>query len=98
MEERFDCKGLSTFFKALSNPIRLKILKELTVGEKCVSDVENGVHASQATVSQHLAVLKECGIVTCRKAGNMRCYRLKQPELIGHIIELAEKTEREDEK
>lgn len=95
MEERFDCKDLSTFFKALSNPIRLKILKDLTVDEKCVSDVENSVRASQATVSQHLAVLKECGIVKCRKAGNMRCYRLKQPELIERIIKLAEKTERE---
>ena len=96
--EGFNNKGLFVFFKALGNPIRLKILKELTIKEKCVSEVESSVRASQATISQHLAVLKDCGIVKSRKEGNMRCYCLRQPELITRIIDLAEKTKREEMK
>lgn len=92
----FNSKGLSMFFKALGNPIRLKILKELTIKEKCVSEVESTVHASQATISQHLAILKNCGIVKSRKEGNMRCYCLRQPELITSILDLAGKIKRED--
>ncbi len=96
--DRLDYKSLYMFFKALGNPIRLKILNELTKKEMCVGEVESSVQVSQATVSQHLAVLKEHEIVTCRKEGNMRCYCLRQPELITRILDLAEKTEKEEKK
>jgi len=85
-----DYKKMSAFFKVLGNPTRLKILMEIMESEKCVGDVENVVKVSQASISQHLAVLKECGIVECRKDGNMRCYSLRQPALIKNILKLLE--------
>lgn len=85
-----DYKKMSAFFKALGNPTRLKILMEIMKREKCVGDVEKIVRISQATISQHLAVLKECGIVECRKDGNMRCYSLRQPALVKNILNLFE--------
>ncbi|TFG93242.1 MAG: ArsR family transcriptional regulator [Syntrophobacterales bacterium] len=62
-----DYKNTSEFFRTLGNPTRLKILKELTQGERCVGAVECKVSASQANVSQHLTILKKQGIVNCRK-------------------------------
>lgn len=85
-----DYKKISAFFKVLGNPTRLKILMEIMESEKCVGDVENVVQVSQANISQHLAVLKECGIVECRKDGNMRCYSLRQPALVKNILNLLE--------
>ena len=83
-----DYKKISAFFKVLGSPTRLKILMEIMESEKCVGDVESVVQVSQANISQHLAVLKECGIVECRKDGNMRCYSLRQPALVKNILNL----------
>ncbi len=85
-----DYKEMSGFFKALGNVTRLKIVKELAEGEKCVGAVEDCVHASQANISQHLMILKEQGIVDCRKKKNMRCYYLNNPEFIKNILNLME--------
>jgi len=88
-----DIKKAASFFRALGNPTRMKILSELTKSDKCVGEVEHCVRASQASVSQHLAILKEYGIVDCCKQGNMRCYSLRQPELIQAILTVARKYE-----
>ena len=87
---------ISNFFKALGNVTRLKIVRELAKSEKCVSDVESIVQVSQATISQHLAILKEYGIVDCRKDGNMRCYSLREPVLVKNILDLLEGEEAND--
>lgn len=79
---------MSTFFKAMGNPTRLRILKELAGHEKCVGDVENLIGTGQANISQHLSVLKQRGIVDCRKEGNMRCYFLRHPVMVKRILDL----------
>ena len=76
------------FFKTLGNPTRLRIVRELTQGERCVGAVEGCVGASQANVSQHLTVLKKQGIVACRKDGNLRCYYLTKPQLMRDVLTL----------
>jgi len=86
-----DYGKISDFFKTLGNPTRLRIVRELTQGEQCVGAVKDRVQASQATVSQHLTVLKRQGIVACRKEKNMRCYSLKSPEFVQNILALIEK-------
>ena len=63
--------------KALSHPSRLMMLDALAEGEMCVSDLTKLVGADQSTVSKHLAVLKNAGIVADRKDGVMTRYRLK---------------------
>ncbi|MBE9546499.1 MAG: winged helix-turn-helix transcriptional regulator [Proteobacteria bacterium] len=88
-----DYEKMSGFFKALGNPTRLRIVKELTEGEKCVGEVESSIRVSQANVSQHLTILKAHGIVDCRKEGNARCYYLRQTDLIKKILKLIESKE-----
>lgn len=79
------------FFKALGHPTRLLIVKELLSGTKCVGEIEHTLGVSQANASQHLGVLRTCGIVDCLKDGNTRCYYLKDPGLTGKIIKTVEK-------
>ncbi|MCK9273681.1 MAG: metalloregulator ArsR/SmtB family transcription factor [Syntrophales bacterium] len=86
-----DYDKMSDFFKAAGNPTRLKILMELVKSEKCVKEVEKFTGTRQVNISQHLAVLKRCGIIDCRKDGNLRCYFLKEPEIIKDILNLAAK-------
>ncbi|MDD5723828.1 MAG: metalloregulator ArsR/SmtB family transcription factor [Syntrophales bacterium] len=89
-----DYEKASDFFKALGNPVRLRIVRELTQGERCVGAVENRVQASQANVSQHLTILKKQGIVACRKEKNMRCYYLKSPEFVRGVLALIDGEQR----
>ncbi len=63
--------------KALSHPTRLLMLDALAENEMCVCDLTELVGADQSTVSKHLAVLKQAGIVADRKEGTMTFYGLK---------------------
>ena len=63
--------------KALSHPSRLLMLDALAEGEMCVCDLTELVGADQSTVSKHLAVLRQAGIVEDRKEGTMTFYSLK---------------------
>jgi len=63
--------------KALAHPSRLQILDALAQGEKCVCELTALVGADQSTVSKHLAILRQAGVVSDRKEGVMTYYRLK---------------------
>lgn len=63
--------------KALAHPTRLLLLDALDAKEQCVCDLTELVGADQSTVSKHLAVLKQAGLVADRKAGVMVYYRVK---------------------
>lgn len=63
--------------KALAHPSRLLMLDALADKELCVSELTELVGADQSTVSKHLAVLKQAGIVADRKAGTNTFYRVK---------------------
>ncbi len=63
--------------KALAHPTRLIILEALEQGETCVCDLTELVGADQSTVSKHLAILKQAGLVEDRKEGVMAFYRIK---------------------
>jgi len=63
--------------KALAHPSRLLMLEALGQRELCVCELTELVGADQSTVSKHLAVLKNAGIVADRKEGTMTMYRLK---------------------
>jgi ArsR family transcriptional regulator len=97
---RFDDKRslrLARLFKALGDPARLQILDILAQreGEVCVCDFEGAVglpdeatgdRPKQPTVSHHLRVLRECGLIDSRKRGQWVYYFLKN----GAIRELRE--------
>ncbi len=61
--------------KALAHPSRLLILDALADGEKCVCELTALVDADQSTVSKHLAILKQAGIIADRKDGPKTFYR-----------------------
>lgn len=62
--------------KALSDANRLKIVDILSCGEKCACDILEEFDFSQPTLSHHMKVLMDCGIVECRKEGLWSYYTL----------------------
>ena len=62
--------------KALAHPSRLLILDTLQERELCVGELTPLVGADQSTVSKHLAILKNIGLVADRKEGSMSYYRV----------------------
>ena len=76
--------------RVMAHPTRLRILKELTEGTKCVSDMCEFLEVPQPNVSQHLAMLKRNGLVASHKDGTLRCYHLTNPEIIKRLLSLLE--------
>ncbi|MEY3210103.1 MAG: hypothetical protein RIT28_584 [Pseudomonadota bacterium] len=64
-------------FSALADPSRRAILQSLTQGEAAVRDLTARFDLSQPAVSQHLAVLKEAGLVVSRREGRLVYYRVE---------------------
>lgn len=62
--------------KALADSNRLKIIDILSCGEKCACDILENFGFTQPTLSHHMKVLMECGIVDCRKEGLWSYYAL----------------------
>lgn len=62
--------------RAMSNPHRLSILCRLLGGERRVSELEKTVSLSQSALSQHLAKLRECGLVATRREAQNIYYSL----------------------
>ncbi len=66
-------------FKALSEPMRLRLIYALSDREKTVSELVEETGGSQANVSKHLRVLREAGFVGRRKQGLNSCYGITDP-------------------
>ena len=66
-------------FKALSNPNRLLIIDALSRGEHCVADLTDLVGLDMSTVSNHLSVLRNVGLVRDERRGTQVFYVLKDP-------------------
>jgi len=69
--------------KALAHPTRLLIVDELSRRERCVCELRDMVGDDISTVSRHLAVLKQAGIVEDQKRGLQVWYHLKVPCLLN---------------
>ena len=65
--------------KALAHPSRLMMVDELSRGERCVCELTELVGADISTVSKHLSLLKDAGIVDCERQGVKVFYRLRAP-------------------
>lgn len=79
-------------FTALADPTRRALLEELSIGERAVGELVAAVEASQPTVSKHLRVLRESGLVHQRAEGQKRFYRIQAEVLLetaGALRELA---------
>jgi DNA-binding transcriptional ArsR family regulator len=65
--------------KALAHPTRLFIIDELSQQERCVCELTEMIGADTSTVSKHLTILKNAGIVKDEKRGTMVYYQLRCP-------------------
>ena len=68
-------------FAVLAEPARRRILDELLAGERPVGDLVERLALSQPTVSKHLRVLRDAGMVAARVDAQRRCYRLEPAAL-----------------
>ncbi len=78
---------------ALAHPVRLQILQLLDESEAYVMHLTNMLGRPQANISQHLAVLREAGLVIAEREGMTVLYRLRSArvrELIGLLSDLAQ--------
>lgn len=69
-------EGNAKIIKALSDSNRLKIIDILSCGERCACDILEHFDFTQPTLSHHMKVLMDCGIVECRKEGLWSFYSL----------------------
>ena len=71
--------------KALGHPTRLWMAEQLADGEKCVCELGEFIEADFSTISKHLAVLKQAGVVVDEKRGKQVYYRLKVPCILKYM-------------
>ena len=77
--------------KAIAHPLRLKILCVIGDQEACVQEIVDAVGTSQSNISQHLAILREKGVLQTRKDANRVFYRVADPrtlQLVGLMREV----------
>jgi ArsR family transcriptional regulator len=77
--DRAEAEASAALLKALANPVRLQLLsfiRESENAEACVCDLTPAVELSQPTVSHHLKVLADAGLVTREKRGTWAWFRL----------------------
>lgn len=70
---------LDALFRGFADPIRIRILNLLVVGEMCVCDLVEILELPQPTVSRHLAYLRKAGLVAVTRESSFAHYRLTEP-------------------
>ena len=75
-------KFKADFFKALSHPLRIRILELLAEGEKNVNELQTLIGSEGSAVSQQLSILRSKNIVNSQKDGNRVLYSLQDPMII----------------
>jgi ArsR family transcriptional regulator len=86
-----DIEQASLAIKSIAHPLRLKILCVLGEDEMSVQDIVDSVGTSQSNISQHLAILRDKGVLCTRKDANRVYYRigdLRTLKLVGMMREL----------
>jgi ArsR family transcriptional regulator len=83
---------LAGTFKALADPVRLRLLSLIAShdgGEACVCDLTDEFDVSQPTISHHLKVLREAGLLTSQRRATWVYYRV-QPAALAALAQLLE--------
>lgn len=81
---------LVRIFKALGDPVRLQLLSMIAShdgGEACVCDLTNAFDLSGPTISHHLKVLREAGLIIGERRGTWVYYEAR-PELLSSVAQL----------
>lgn len=76
----------SLAMKAIAHPLRLKILCVLADNELSVQEIVDSVGTTQSNISQHLAILRDKGVLTTRKDANRVYYRIGDPRTLKLVV------------
>lgn len=84
--------GLTPMFKALADPVRLRLISLLaSTTELCVCDLSSAFDLAGPTISHHLKVLREAGLIDSQRRGTWIYYRAK-PAVLGQLSTLLDPT------
>lgn len=84
-----DAAALARVFKALADPVRLRLFSLIASyegGEACVCDLTEAFEVTQPTISHHLKVLRDAGLITSQRRGTWIYYRVRS----GALAELSD--------
>jgi len=84
-------RDLAPAFKALGDPVRLQLLSQIATaesGEACVCDLTVGFELTGPTISHHLKVLREAGLIDCERRGTWVYYWivLERVSALAHML------------
>ncbi len=86
-----EAERLAAMFKALGHPVRLQIVDLLSRfgGQACVCDIESQFELTQPTISHHLRILREAGLIECERRG-LWVYYFARRDSLGSLRDLVE--------
>jgi len=90
IEKQEQIETAARALKAISHPLRLKILCVVGDQEVCVQDIVDAVGTTQSNISQHLAILRDKGVLQTRKDANRVFYRVADARTLQLIVLMRE--------
>jgi ArsR family transcriptional regulator len=90
IDQREHIETAARVLKAIAHPLRLKILCVLGGSEICVQEIVEAVGTSQSNISQHLAILRDKGVLRTRKDANRVYYRVCDRRTLQLIVLMRE--------
>lgn len=81
---------LSKIFKSLADPMRIKILQNLEKRDYCVCELIDVLKISQPTVSYHISLLADAGLITTHKEGRKVICKLEKKGLFNKLLNVVE--------
>lgn len=76
-----EIEHLADLFKALSHPVRVKLLRWLARSNRYCGDLVSEAGLAQSTVSHHLRILREAGLINVEEQGTRTCYSINRNQL-----------------
>jgi len=84
-KEKALIEAKANILKALGHPTRLWMAEQLAGGERCVCELAENIDADFSTISKHLTILKQAGVVIDEKRGKQVYYKLKVPCILNFM-------------
>lgn len=86
--QKTEINDTAALLKAMAHPIRLEILCRLQGGELSVGELQATVQTTNGNISQHLAILRNQGIIACRREANFIYNRISDPQVAALMASL----------
>lgn len=80
-DEQREIERVADLFKALSHPVRVRLLRRLSSSNRYCGDLVTECGLAQSTVSHHLRILREAGLISVEEQGTRTCYSINREQL-----------------